>query len=85
MENVEALVSFGEQITFLATVKSSTPIQSVSIIISDESQSVTHVESLKLPADGRTEFRFDTQQNVLRPFTDVKWNYEFTLPDGSMV
>ena len=84
LENVGASVQFGEQITFVATIKSSIPIQSVSIMISDESQSLTRVEPLSLQADGRTEYRFDTRQNVLRPFTNVKWNYQFTLSDGNM-
>ena len=35
LENVVALVSFGEQITFVATVKSPLPIQEASILILD--------------------------------------------------
>jgi hypothetical protein len=85
LENVGTSYRFGEQITFVATIKSSVTIQSVSIIISDELQGITHTEPLKLPSDGRTEFRFDTQQNILRPFTNLKWNYQFTLLDGSIV
>jgi hypothetical protein len=85
LENVGASYHFGEQITFVATIKSSVTIQSVSIIISDELQGITHIEPLKLPLDGRTEFRFDMGQNILRPFTNLKWNYQFTLPDGSTI
>jgi hypothetical protein len=83
LENVEALVRFGEQITFVATIKSSIPFQNVAIIISDESQGSRHIQLLDVQADGRTEFRFDTRQNILRPFANVKWNYQFTFPDGS--
>jgi hypothetical protein len=85
LENVEASHLFGEQITFVAAIKASIPIQSVSIIILDESQGITHVEPLNMTADGGTEFIFNTKQNILRPFTNIKWNYEFTLPDGSTV
>ncbi|HLO17636.1 MAG TPA: hypothetical protein VK206_22590, partial [Anaerolineales bacterium] len=85
LENVGASYQFGEQITFVATLKASIPIQSVSITISDESQGITHTEPLNLQADGRTEFRFDTKENRLRPFTNVKWSYQFTLNDGSTV
>ena len=85
LENVNASYVFGEQITFVATVKSSVSIQSVSIMISDESQNLTRAESLKLPADGYIEYRLDMQQTPLRPFADVKWNYQFTLPDGSTI
>jgi len=85
LENVGASYRFGEQITFVATVKTSVPIQSVSIVITDESQNVQRIEPLVLQADGRTEFRLDTRQTVLRPFTRLKWNYQFTLTDGSVV
>ncbi|RPJ27197.1 MAG: hypothetical protein EHM33_08845 [Chloroflexi bacterium] len=85
LENVGASSRFGEAITFVATIKTATPIQNVSIVISDESQSVNRVETLVLQADGHTEFRLDTRQNTLRPFTRVKWNYQFTLADGSVI
>ncbi len=83
LENMEASVQFGEQITFVSTIKSSIPVQSVSIMISDESQSLTRLEPVSVDANGRTEYHFDTKQNLLRPFTNLKWNYQFTLPDGS--
>ncbi len=83
LEDVGATVQFGEQITFVATIKTSIPIQNVSIVILDESQGTSQVEPLDVGPDGRTEYLFDTKQNVLRPFTNVKWNYQFTLSDGS--
>ena len=83
LENVGASYRFGEQITFSATIKASIPIQTVSIVVSDESQGLRHVESLTLDAEGRTKFRLDTKQNGLRPFTNVQWNYQFLFPDGS--
>ena len=85
LESVGASYVFGEQITFSAKIKSSITIQSASIIISDEAQGTRYVEPLNVQADGSTEFRFDTKQNILRPFTDVKWSYQFTLSDGSTV
>ena len=83
LENVVALVSFGEQITFVATVRSPLPIRDASIVILDESQGVTHVQPLTVQQDGRTEFKYDTRQNPLAPFSPLSWNYQFTLPDGS--
>jgi hypothetical protein len=85
LQNVEATSHFGEAIIFVATIKSSTPIQSVSIVISDEKQSLNQVVPLVLQPDGRTEFRLDTRQTLLRPFSQVKWNYQITLSDGSVV
>jgi hypothetical protein len=85
LENVGASYRFGEQITFVATVKTAVPIQSAAIVISDAAQRVNRVETLVLQADGRTEFQLDTRQTVLRPFTQVQWMYQFTLSDGSVV
>lgn len=83
LENVRASVMFGEGITFLATIKASIQIQNVSIVIFDEAQGLTHVQPLEIWADGTTEYFFDTRQNILRPFTNVRWSYQFTLADGS--
>ena len=83
LADVGASYRFGEHITFSAKIKVSIPIQNVSIIVSDESQTVRHVEPLTLDAEGGTKFRLDAQQNNLRPFTNVLWNYQFLFPDGS--
>ena len=83
LENVGATVRFGEQITFVATIKASIPIQNAFIVILDELQGTSHVEPLEVGPAGQTEFHFDTQQNVLRPFSNVKWHYQFTFSDGS--
>ena len=85
LEDVKADVEFGQQITFTATIRASTPIQSASILISDESQGLSRIEPLTVQADGRTEFRMDTKQTILSPFTNVTWSYQFTLSDGSTV
>jgi hypothetical protein len=53
------------------------------IMISDELQGMDWMEPIAVPPDGRTEFHFDAKQHALRPFTNVKWNYQFTFSDGS--
>jgi len=83
LENAHASVKFGEGITFLVTIKASIQIQNVSIVIFDEAQGLTHVQPLEIRADGTTEYFFDTRQNILRPFTNVRWSYQFTLVDGN--
>ena len=82
-QDVLATVKFGERITFTATIKSSIPIQSVSIILLDESQGIRKIEPLSLDVDGRTEYVLDTKQTIIPPFSDLKWSYQFTLSDGS--
>lgn len=83
LENVGATVKFGERITFTATIKASIPIQSVSIVLLDESQGIRQIEPLTIQADGRTEYVLDTKQTIIPPFSELKWSYQFTLADGS--
>jgi peptidase MA superfamily protein len=84
LENVTAAYRYGEQITFSAQVKSSTQIGQASIIISDEANGLTQVQPLVIAEDGRAEYRLDVKQNILRPFSFVKWMYQFALADGSI-
>jgi hypothetical protein len=83
LENVVALVDFGQRITFVATVKSPLPVRQASIVILDEAQGTSQVEPLTVETDGRSEFQYDTLQNNLHPFSKVSWSYRFTLPDGT--
>jgi hypothetical protein len=80
--NVGATVQYGESITFLAEINASIQIQQASIILLDEAQGLTQVQPLTVTPDGRAEYRFDTRQNLLRPFSTVRWYYEITLADG---
>lgn len=83
LENVGATVRFGEGITFSATIKAPIQIQNASIVIFDEAQGLTYVQSLAIREDGTTEYFFDTRQNTLRPFSVVRWSYQIALVDGS--
>jgi hypothetical protein len=83
LADVGATVTFGEQITFVATVKASIPIQSISISIFDESQGIRKTEPLNVQPDGQTEFRLDVRQTTFRPFSTLKWNYQFVFSDGT--
>jgi len=82
---LSAAVQFGEGITFTARLISPVQIQKASILIYDSTQVITHVQPVTFNQDGTSEFRFDTRQNLLRPFTTVLWRYELTLADGSTV
>jgi peptidase MA superfamily protein len=83
LENVTASYRYGEQITFSAQVKSATEIGQASIVISDEANGLTQVQPLVIAEDGHAEYRLDVKQNILRPFSSVKWMYQFALADGS--
>jgi hypothetical protein len=84
LENVGATYLFGEQVIFSATIRTSTPIQSAAIVILDEGHSLTYTQPLAINADSTTQFVFDARQNALRPFTYVRWRYEFALGDGTV-
>ena len=79
-----ATYQFGEQITFVAQLQSAVQIQQANIVIFDEAQAVTHVQAVDF-VNGRSEYRFDARQNLVRPFTSIRWYYELTLSDGSVV
>jgi len=83
LENVTASYRYGEQITFSARVKSSVQIQQASIVISDEANGLTQDQPLSIDQDGHAEYRWDLSQNGLRPFSAVKWKYQFALADGN--
>lgn len=83
LENVGATVTFGQEILFVATIKPSVSIQSVEISIFDESQGIRRTVLVDVQSDGRTEYLLDTNDMELRPFSLIKWNYQFTLADGS--
>lgn len=82
---MSAAVQFGEHITFTARLVSPAQIQKASILIHDSTQVITHSQTVTFDPNGVSEFRFDTRQNSLRPFTMVLWRYELTFTDGSIV
>ncbi|MFN8387087.1 MAG: peptidase MA family metallohydrolase [Anaerolineales bacterium] len=55
------------------------------IVIFDEGNGITQVQPLTIQSDGATQFIFDARQNVLKPFAYLRWHYEFTLADGSVI
>lgn len=82
---LSAAYQFGEHVTFTARLISPAQIQRASIFIHDSTQVITHVLPVTFNGQGVSEVRFDTRQNLLRPFTTVLWRYELTLPDGSIL
>jgi len=82
--DLAASVQFGESVTFIARLKAPLPIQNALIYIHDVTQSVTYSQPVTFDSNGVSEFRFDTRQNALRPFTTVLWRYQLTLTDGGV-
>jgi hypothetical protein len=82
---LSASYQFGEHVTFTARLISPVQVQKASIFIHDSTQVITHAQPVTFNDQGISEFRFDTRQNLLRPFTTVLWRYELTLADGSVL
>jgi hypothetical protein len=83
--DISAQSKFGQQVIFTAKLRFPLQIQSASILIFDTTQVITRIEPVTFDQNGVSEFRFDTTQNLLRPFTTIIWRYELTLNDGSKV
>ncbi|HKI54318.1 MAG TPA: peptidase MA family metallohydrolase [Anaerolineales bacterium] len=83
--NLSSTYEFGEHITFIAQTISPLQIQSASIFIYDATLAIQRTLPVTFDQNGVSVYRFDTQQNLLRPFTTVLWHYELTLADGSTV
>ncbi|MBE7535883.1 MAG: hypothetical protein HS124_09165 [Anaerolineales bacterium] len=83
LENVGAVYRFGEQIVFSATVRTSFPIQAASITLFDENYNQMRVQPLTLDARQTLQFILDARQNAPRPFTFIRWRYDFNFADGT--
>lgn len=83
VENVSAWYRFGEQITFVAQIKSLTQIQKALILIQEQTSGVTLAEPITIDPNGRVEYRLDVAQKPFQPFSLVTWSYQLTLSDGS--
>ncbi len=79
-----AVHQFGEHVTFIAQVASPLQIQAAFILIFDEMQGISRVEPIAFN-QGRAEYRLDTRQNIVRPFSLLRWHYQLTLADGAAV
>ncbi|HXF85278.1 MAG TPA: peptidase MA family metallohydrolase [Anaerolineales bacterium] len=70
---------FGVQIIFIAQLKSPLQVSQAFIFIQDDAQG----RPITFDANGRSEYRLDVNQMVLRPFAFVRWHYRITLADGT--
>jgi|CXWL01.1.fsa_nt_gi hypothetical protein len=79
VEQPQVAVSFGQSITFLAKIKSSIPIQQVSLLFRGVNEEATRVETLQIGADGSVSFTYDASLNVIPPFSWIVFWFQATL------
>ena len=82
--DVGVLDDFGQHVTFQARIKSPTPILNVSLVFNDNFDGIVRRFPVGIGADGVVSYRFDTTQNVLRPFVTITFWFEGTLQNGQV-
>ena len=82
VEEPQVAVSFGQSITFQAKIKSSIPIQQVSLLFRGVNEEATRVETLQVGADGFVSFTYDASLNVIPPFSWIVFWFQATLSDN---
>ena len=82
--DVGVLDDFGQHVTFQARIKSPTPILNVSLVFNDNFDGIVRRFPVGIGADGVVSYRFDTTQNVLRPFVTITFWFEVTLQNGQV-
>ncbi|MFN8383838.1 MAG: peptidase MA family metallohydrolase [Anaerolineales bacterium] len=82
VEEPQVAVSFGQTITFQAKIKSSIPIQQVSLLFRGVNEEATRVETLQVGTDGFVSFTYDASLNVIPPFSWIVFWFQATLSDN---
>ncbi|MBK8783571.1 MAG: hypothetical protein IPO22_17590 [Anaerolineales bacterium] len=82
VEEPQVAVSFGQSITFQAKIKSSIPIQQVSLLFRGINEENTRVENLTVSPDGFVSFTYDASLNLLPPFSWIIFWFQATLSDN---
>jgi len=75
-------IDFGNEITFQARVQPPVPLSEINILIHDNFDNITRVQSVEIDADGLATFRFENVRNALRPFAMLTFWYEAEIPGG---
>lgn len=83
VESPTAIVDFGKSITFTAKIKTSIPIQQISLLFREVNEETTRVETLQLTPEGSVSFTYDASQNAFAPFSNIVFWFQATLSDGN--
>ena len=73
---------FGQQVTFQARIQSQVPIESATLVFSDNFDEIVRRFPVNLGEDGIVTYRYDVIQNVLRPFVTITFWFEVVLENG---
>ena len=73
---------FGQHVTFQARIQSPVPIQSATLVFSDNFDEIVRRFPLEIGGEGVVTYRYDVVQNVLRPFVTITFWFEGVLQNG---
>lgn len=83
-ENVAAIPEFGKSITFQATIRSETPLESVSLVLQGN-QKQPEIFPMSLSETGEVIYRLETSARKIRPFTRLVYQFRVRLQNGSEI
>jgi hypothetical protein len=83
--NVNIYYNFGQQITFMAKLSASTPIQQAFLSFREVNEQNTRVVPLTLDADGSTRYQYDVSPHLIPPFAMIEFSYQATLANNQSV
>src|ERR1700690_990497 len=83
--NVNISYAFGQQITFLAKLTASVPIQQAYLSFRETTEQSPRVVPLTLNSDGSTSYQYDASQHLIPPFAMIEWSYQATLSNNASV
>jgi hypothetical protein len=82
VEDAHAVVKFGKSITFMARIKTTSPIKQASILFRGVNEEDTRVETVQIAEDGSVDFTYATSRNVFPPFSWIVFWFQATFTDN---
>jgi hypothetical protein len=83
VKNVDVEYTYGEKITFSASLESKTPILTAYLLFQVEGDSNTHTEPLKIAENGKTTYVHFIQNGLIRPFARVFYWYHLIFTNNT--
>ena len=83
LKDVRVEYTYGEKITFSASLDSKTPILTAYLLFQAEGDPNTHTEPLQIALDGKTSYVHYIQNGLIRPFARVFYWYHLVFTDNT--
>ncbi len=83
LKNLDVEYTYGEKITFSATLTSNTPILTAYLLFQVEGDLNTHTEPLKITENGKATYVHFIQNGLIRPFARVFYWYHLIFTNNT--